>query len=101
MYTQRRTVVLAYMAGMAPLLISNSNFPAYAQSSALSSGQVEALVEDIGAHKQLCDKVTSSQTELFKECADQKTSLVARQQKLGVSDDSLNSKLKTRGWRWP
>jgi hypothetical protein len=63
--------------------------------------QVDALIEDINAHKQLCDKVQPSETELFQQCAKQQATLVARQQKLGVSNDVLNSKLKTRGWRWP
>ena len=66
-----------------------------------TSAQINALIEDINAHKQLCDKVQASETELFQQCARQQTTLIARQKKLGVSNDELNSKLKTRGWRWP
>jgi hypothetical protein len=66
-----------------------------------SSSQVDALVEDINAHKQLCGKVTDKQSALFHQCANEETSLLARQKELGVSNKDLNSKLQTRGWRWP
>jgi hypothetical protein len=82
------------LAGTAlPLVVSAQTSP--------SSSQVDALVEDINAHKQLCDKVTSKQAALFHQCSNEEASLLARQKELGVSNQDLNSKLQTRGWRWP
>ena len=74
--------------------------PLWAQTGA-SSAQVDALVEDINAHKQLCGKVTDKHAALFHQCANEEASLIERQKELGVSNKDLNSKLQTRGWRWP
>jgi hypothetical protein len=82
------------LAGSAlPIAVSAQNSP--------SSSQLDALVEDINAHKQLCDKVTAKQAALFHQCSNEEASLLARQKQLGVSNNDLNSKLQTRGWRWP
>ena len=72
-----------------------------AQSAAPSSAQLDALIEDIKAHKEMCDKVDPGQAEQVKQCSNEQAALVARQKRLGVSNATVNAKLKTRGWRWP
>jgi gas vesicle protein len=94
-------LVLASLVGSASLLLAAPIAPARAQTMAASPAQADALIEDIKAHKQTCDKVDASQTALIQQCANEQAALVARQQKLGISDDTVNGKLKTRGWRWP
>jgi hypothetical protein len=49
----------------------------------------------------MCDKADSSQAAVFHQCANEHAALVARQKRLEVTDETLNGKLKTRGWRWP
>jgi len=83
------------------LTVSVAVPPALADSPTASSTEVNALVQDVKAHKQMCDKVDSSQAALSRQCANEHAALVARQKRLGVSDETLNGKLKTRGWRWP
>jgi len=85
--------VISVLGTVSPLTV-------LAQSGA-SPSQVDALVEDINAHKQLCGKVTEKQAALFHQCSNEEASLLARQKQLGVSNQDLNSKLQTRGWRWP
>jgi hypothetical protein len=92
---------LTFALGFGPPLLLNSASPARAQTTAASPAQVDALIEDIKAHKQMCDNIDSSNAALVKQCANEQAALVARQQRLGISDDALNAKLKTRGWRWP
>lgn len=91
--------IAACILSAGPLMLSTTSSPAWADAP--TSAQIDALIEDINAHKQLCDTVTSAQEALYKQCANEQASLVARQQQLGVSDDALNGKLKSRGWRWP
>jgi hypothetical protein len=92
-------LIVAGAIGLGSFLLSNAISPARADTAAASSAQIDALIEDIDAHKQLCDKVISSQDKLFQQCKNEHAQLVARQQQLGLSDDAVNSKTKTRGWR--
>ena len=66
-----------------------------------SVAQVDALVEDIDAHEQMCNGVSAAQARLYQQCTNEKAALVARQKLLGESDDALNGRLQSRGWRWP
>jgi outer membrane murein-binding lipoprotein Lpp len=88
-------------AASGSLLLSGGPSPARAQTPEASPAQIDSLIEDIKAHKQMCDKVDASQEALVRQCNNEQTALVARQQRLGISDEALNAKLKTRGWRWP
>ncbi len=86
------------------LLAIGAMSPALGQptSGGPTSAQVDALIQDIRAHKQMCDKVDPAQADLVRQCANEQAALLARQQRLGVSDEALNDKLKARGgWRWP
>ena len=94
-------LISVFTIGASSLVSPFATAPARAQTAAASPAQVDALIEDIKAHKQMCGKVTSSQTGLARQCANEQAALIARQQKLGVSDETLNAQLKTRGWRWP
>lgn len=84
-----------------PLTLSTTRAAADDGNATASAAQIDALVADMKAHKDLCDKVTPSQATLYQQCSNEKARLVARQQALGLTDDALNDKLKTRGWRWP
>jgi hypothetical protein len=75
--------------------------PTARAQTAASPAQVDALIQDIKAHEQMCGKVDPGQAALSEQCANEHASLLARQKTLGVSDDALNARLKTRGWRWP
>lgn len=100
-------LVLACAISLGPLLLSTAPSSAQANNSApadntapssASSAQIDSLIEDIKAHKQACDDAAPSPTAF---CANEKAALVARQKRLDLSDDALNDKLITRGWRWP
>jgi hypothetical protein len=95
------TAGIACTVFLTPMFLSTAISSAKADAVAPSSAQVDALIEDINAHKQLCDKVTVGDGSRFKQCTNEQASLVARQQKLGVSNEALNGKLQARGWRWP
>lgn len=64
-----------------------------------SQADIDQLVEDIAAHKSACPDSDPHPTTF---CVNEAASLAARQKRLGIADDALNAKLKTRGgWRWP
>lgn len=64
-----------------------------------SQSDIDQLVEDIAAHKSACP---DSDPHPSTFCVNEAASLSARQKRLGIADDALNAKLKTRGgWRWP
>jgi hypothetical protein len=92
----RLSLVCAISFGT-PLL---SAVPSLAQgnNTAASTAQIDSLIADIKAHKQSCDDSVPKPTAF---CANEKAELVARQKRLGLSDNTLTDKLKTRGWRWP
>jgi hypothetical protein len=97
---------LACVIGLGPLLLSIANSPSQAQTpqaatTAPARSQIDVLIDDIQAHKQMCEKVHSSKNALYRQCANEQKALVDRQHRLGVSDSTLNESLKTRGWRWP
>lgn len=74
---------------------------AQAQTAQASPSQsdIDQLVEDIAAHKSACPDSDPHPSTL---CVNEAASLAARQKRLGIADDALNAKLKTRGgWRWP
>jgi hypothetical protein len=92
--------------GLGSLLAPIANSPARAQTpqaatSAPPSSQIYVLVDDIEAHEQKCAKVHSAKDTLYRQCAFEQKVLVERQHALGISNDTLNESLKTRGWRWP
>src|SRR5579864_8807832 len=83
-------------------VVANLMFvPVRADEGKATAAQVDSLVEDINAHKQLCGSVTKKQKALYRQCKNEQASLLARQKQLGVSNHDLNTKLSTRGWRWP
>jgi len=94
-------LVLSCLAALAPSMLAVGALPARAEPAAASSAQIDSLIQDIKAHKQMCDKVDPSNADQAKQCANEHNGLVARQKRLGISDETLNGKLKTRGWRWP
>lgn len=74
---------------------------AQAQTTQTSPSQadIDQLVEDIAAHKSACPDSDPHRSTF---CVNEAASLAARQKRLGIADDALNAKLKTRGgWRWP
>lgn len=85
--------VVSLAASQMPALADNQTQP--------SQQQINSLVADITAHKQACGNVTASQPVDFKRCNNEQAQLVDRQKRLGLSDDALNGKLQSRGWRWP
>jgi hypothetical protein len=85
--------VVNLAAAQMPALADNQTQP--------SQQQIDSLVADITAHKQACGSVTASQPLDFKRCNNEQAQLVDRQKRLGLSDDALNGKLQSRGWRWP
>jgi hypothetical protein len=95
---------MVYTTGLAPLLLLVANSPCQAQTTAASPSQVKVLIRDINAYMKRCESVRPSHADLFQACATEKKSLLARQMKLGVSNETINgtSTLNTRGWRgWP
>jgi hypothetical protein len=96
-----RTIALMSVIGFGPTLFLSA--PAWADTTPPDTSAIDALVEDISAHKQLCATVTPSQAGLYKQCSNEQASLAARQKALGLTDEALNGnpKLKSRGWRWP
>ncbi len=68
--------------------------------SSATAAQVDALLEDIKAHKHICADVKPGDPA-YLQCSNERTALAARQKRLGVSNDMVNSQLKSRGWRWP
>jgi len=103
-----RPVIGLGLACLIGLGLSAPNSPAWAQtnaaeSSAPSSAQIDALIQDIKAHKQMCDNIVASQPVQFQQCANEKATLIARQQRLGMSNDAVTNRLNgsagTRGWR--
>jgi len=92
---------IACAIGCLPLVLGTTRLAAEDADTTASAAQVDALIADMKAHKELCDKVTPSQAQLYKQCSNETGLLVARQKALGLTDEALNDKLKTRGWRWP
>jgi hypothetical protein len=73
-------------------------WPIPSAAQATNQAQIESLVADIKAHKQSCNDNAPNPTKF---CVNEKADLVARQKRIGVSDDAVNKGLQTRGWRWP
>jgi hypothetical protein len=94
---------LACAIGLGPLALSMASSPSRAQmvGSAPPSSPTYVLVDDIQAHKQMCEKARSTKDALYRQCANEQKALIERQHALGISNSTLNERLKTRGWRWP
>jgi hypothetical protein len=67
--------------------------------------KIDALVAAIAQHLSTCGGATDQQTHLSLQCGDEKTDLISRQEKLGVSDSIINERLNARNpvppLRWP
>jgi hypothetical protein len=63
----------------------------------------DALVRDIGVYQATCGTVMPDSSTHYRQCASEKGDLLARQQKLNVTDDTINEKLQARNvdWHWP
>jgi hypothetical protein len=63
------------------------------------------LIAAIKNHLLTCSEVTEKQTDLSRQCSDEKTDLLSQQQKLGISDSLINERLNAEGPasppRWP
>lgn len=89
----------AVLVGFGVVLLADA--AARADNVVPTQAQIDSLIADISAHKQACAHVKPSQALAFKRCSNEQAQLVDRQKRLGISNDMLNGKLKSRGWRWP
>jgi uncharacterized protein YfiM (DUF2279 family) len=82
-------------------LAFQATISAFAQDSSATSDSIDNLVADVKAHHVACANITPAQSAIFSRCQHEQNVLIERQQRLGISDEALNSKLETRRWHWP
>jgi hypothetical protein len=68
-----------------------------AATPASAATDTEILVRDFKTYHKRCDHVAESDAAMARKCADEKTGLVQRQQKLGISDEKLNEMMNPLG----
>ena len=67
--------------------------------------KIDDLVAAIKQHLSACSEVTDKQTDLSRQCSDEKADLLSRQRKIGLSDGLINERLDAESPatppRWP
>jgi hypothetical protein len=84
---------------VSPLAEAGWNWP----GTAPAWDETKQLVSAIETYSATCASSTRGTTDEVQRCNDEKADLLARQRKLGVSDDLINTRIKNDGkdWRWP